>query len=69
LSGNSVPIYLRHPRNPRLRLQKVCEVAICFDETLRWRGPTPAFAQWAEKINAPRLLDRVKGFASRGSQR
>ena len=35
--------------------------------TLRWRGPTPAFAAWAEKMKAPRLLDRVKGFASRGS--
>jgi 5'-3' exonuclease len=37
--------------------------------TLRWRGPTPAFAAWAKKMEAPRLLDRVKGFASRGSRR
>ena len=36
-------------------------------ETLRWRGPTPAFAAWADRMEAPRLLDRVKGFASRGS--
>jgi 5'-3' exonuclease len=35
-------------------------------ETLRWRGATPAFAAWADRMKAPRLLDRVKGFASRG---
>jgi len=27
-------------------------------EALRWRGPTPAFAKWAEKMDAPRLLER-----------
>ncbi len=27
-------------------------------ETLRWRGPTPAFAAWAERMEAPRLLER-----------
>ena len=27
-------------------------------ETLRWRGATPAFAAWAEKMKARRLLDR-----------
>src|SRR3954447_1372969 len=27
-------------------------------ETLRWRGATPAFAAWAERIKAPRLLER-----------
>src|SRR6267154_1691377 len=39
-------------------------------ETLRWRGATPAFAAWAKRMEAPRLLercDRVKGSASRGS--
>ncbi len=29
-------------------------------ETLRWRGPTPAFAAWTEKMNAPRLLERCE---------
>jgi len=32
-------------------------------ETLRWRGPTPVFAAWAERMEAPRLperCDRVK---------
>ena len=27
-------------------------------ETLRWRGATPAFAAWAERMKAPRLLER-----------
>src|SRR5438067_2156454 len=27
-------------------------------DTLRWRGATPAFAAWAERIKAPRLLER-----------
>jgi 5'-3' exonuclease len=27
-------------------------------ETLRWRGATPAFAEWAKRMEAPRLLER-----------
>jgi 5'-3' exonuclease len=27
-------------------------------ETLRWRGATPAFAIWAKRMEAPRLLER-----------
>src|SRR5690349_49208 len=27
-------------------------------EQLRWRGPTPAFAAWAERMKAPGLLER-----------
>jgi hypothetical protein len=27
-------------------------------ETLRWRGPTSAFAAWTERMEAPRLLER-----------
>jgi 5'-3' exonuclease len=27
-------------------------------DTLRWRGPAPGFAAWAERMNAPRLLER-----------
>lgn len=34
-------------------------------ETLRWRGPTPAFAAWAERMEAPRLLERCKKAAGR----
>ena len=34
-------------------------------ETLRWRGATPAFAGWAEKMEAPRLLERCEKAAAR----
>jgi len=26
-------------------------------ERLRWRGPTPEFAAWADRMKAPRLLE------------
>jgi 5'-3' exonuclease len=29
-------------------------------ETLRWRGPTAAFAEWTSRMDAPRLLDRCR---------
>jgi 5'-3' exonuclease len=29
-------------------------------DELRWRGPTEAFAAWAERIDAPRLLERAR---------
>jgi 5'-3' exonuclease len=32
-------------------------------ETLRWRGPTPAFAAWTDRMNAPRLLERCEKAA------
>jgi 5'-3' exonuclease len=34
-------------------------------ETLRWRGATPAFAAWAKRMEAPRLLERCEKAASR----
>jgi 5'-3' exonuclease len=34
-------------------------------EALRWRGPTPAFAAWAKKMGAPRLLERSKKAVGR----
>src|SRR6266496_1610123 len=34
-------------------------------ETLRWRGATPAFAAWADRIEAPRLLERCEKAAGR----
>jgi 5'-3' exonuclease len=34
-------------------------------ETLRWRGPTPAFAAWADRMEAPRLLERCEKAAGR----
>jgi 5'-3' exonuclease len=33
--------------------------------TLRWRGPTPAFAAWAKKMDAPQLLERAQKAAGR----
>ena len=32
-------------------------------ETLRWRGPTPAFAAWTKKMDAARLLERAEKAA------
>src|SRR5215472_2259772 len=34
-------------------------------ETLRWRGPTPEFAAWAKRMEAPRLLERCQKAAAR----
>jgi 5'-3' exonuclease len=34
-------------------------------ETLRWRGATPGFALWAERMEAPRLLERCEKAAGR----
>ncbi len=34
-------------------------------ETLRWRGPTPTFAAWADRMKAPRLLERCEKAAGR----
>jgi len=34
-------------------------------ETLRWRGATPAFAAWAKRMEAPRLLARCEKAAAR----
>src|SRR5213596_1196103 len=32
-------------------------------ETLRWHGATPAFAAWADRMEAPRLLERCEKAA------
>jgi 5'-3' exonuclease len=34
-------------------------------ETLRWRGATPAFAAWADRMEAPRLLERCEKSGGR----
>ncbi len=34
-------------------------------ETLRWRGATPAFAAWVDRMKAPRLLERCEKAAGR----
>jgi 5'-3' exonuclease len=33
-------------------------------ETLRWRGATPAFAAWADRMKSPQLLERCQKAAS-----
>ena len=33
-------------------------------ETLHWRGATPAFAAWAERMESPRLLERCEKAAN-----
>src|SRR6266536_1403755 len=38
-------------------------------ETLRWRGATPAFAAWVERMKAPRLLERCEKAAIERGQR
>src|SRR2546430_2709161 len=34
-------------------------------ETLRWRGATPGFPAWADRMKAPRLLERCEKAAER----
>jgi hypothetical protein len=34
-------------------------------ETLRWREATPRFAAWADRMEAPRLLERCEKAAGR----
>src|SRR5438552_2016126 len=34
-------------------------------DTLRWRGATPAFAAWTERMEAPRLLEHCEKAVSR----
>jgi 5'-3' exonuclease len=35
-------------------------------DALRWRGPKAAFASWAERTEAPRLLERaVEAYAAK----
>jgi 5'-3' exonuclease len=38
-------------------------------ETLRWRGPTPAFAAWCERAGAPQLLARALEVQAMVAQR
>jgi hypothetical protein len=55
LLGDRLPLALLFKRLATLRTD-----AALFKraEALRWRGPTPAFAAWTERADAPRLLER-----------
>ena len=66
------PNVLREQRNLALLFKKLATLrtdAPLFEdvETLRWHGATPAFAEWAERMEAPRLLERCEKAASEGS--
>jgi 5'-3' exonuclease len=37
-------------------------------DELRWRGPTPAFAAWAEKAGEPKVLERARRAAERATE-
>jgi 5'-3' exonuclease len=37
-------------------------------DELRWRGPTHAFAEWAERIGEPKLIERAEKAAARAAQ-
>jgi 5'-3' exonuclease len=60
---NFPPDVLSKQRKLALRFKKLATLrtdAPLFKkvETLRWRGATPAFAKWAKRMKAPRLLER-----------
>ncbi len=38
-------------------------------DELRWRGPTAGFAQWPQRLRAPRLLSRAQGAAAAAAAR
>ena len=38
-------------------------------EDIRWRGPTDGFADWAERLGAPKLLARARAAAEKLPQR
>jgi hypothetical protein len=52
---------------PREILGEQRDLALLFKkvETLRWRGATPAFAAWADRMESPRLLERCEKAAGR----
>ena len=58
----------RRPTRSRAALQESRDAAhrcaaLQDVKTLRWRGATPAFAAWAERMEAPRLLERCEKAA------
>lgn len=48
------------------RLATLRADAPLFDDVdeLAWRGPTPAFAEWTQRMEAPRLLERARKAAA-----
>lgn len=65
---NFPPDVLREQRELALLFKKLATLrtdAPLFKkvESLRWRGPMPTFAEWAERMEAPRLLERCEKAA------
>jgi 5'-3' exonuclease len=63
------PNVLREQRDLALLFKKLATLrtdARLFNkaETLRWRGASPAFAAWAERMEAPRLVERCEKAAA-----
>ncbi|MDQ6654235.1 MAG: flap endonuclease, partial [Verrucomicrobiota bacterium] len=61
---------LREQRNLALLFKNLATLrtdAQLFDDvqTLHWRGHTPAFAEWTQRMEAPRLLERSLAAAGR----
>jgi hypothetical protein len=54
---NFPPHILGRPRKLALLFKRLA--------TLRWHGPTPAFAKWAKRMKAPRLVERCEKAAGR----
>jgi 5'-3' exonuclease len=65
------PDILRDNRELALRCKQLAtlraDAALFLDvDELRWRGPTAAFAAWAERLGDPGLLERSRGARSVG---
>jgi 5'-3' exonuclease len=63
LLGEQQPLALLFKRLATLRTDAKLFRGV---DTLRWRGPTAAFAAWTERAAAPRLLERSRAAASKG---
>jgi hypothetical protein len=67
---NFAPQVLGDQRDAALLFKRLATLrtdAKLFDDVdaLRWRGPTPAFAAWAESAGADKLLQRCLQAAAR----
>ena len=69
-SDRNFPSHIRRKqRDLALLLKKLAtlrtDAPLCKKiETFHWRGPTPAFAAWAERMKARRLLERCEKAAT-----
>jgi 5'-3' exonuclease len=60
--GSKTELALRFKELATLRVDAPLFTSV---DALRWRGPTEAFPAWAERMDAPRILERArKAFAA-----